>query len=327
MPANLQALIRYNVIDKCLRDTSRIWQWKDLAVAVSDAIKDQKNIVKFPSKRTIMGDIATMRSGELGYTAPIIHDRTSGYTYANPRFSIHHISLPASLIHDLREGIAIIQQVTKNEKLLRISSSLTKICDYMHITYENPYNQHIYLEHSLNEPGQKWLDRVYEFTYDKKSMRLLYQPFGQEERTHFLSPAFIKEYNNRWYIFGFDFDLQKIVNLAMDRIIEIQPSLRPYYIPENFSHDLHFRYLYGVTIPDDADPVVIRFSASISLSHYMDTKPIHMSQRKISKSEKDATYELTVYDNYEIRSKLRSFGSEIQIISPESIKNEMKYPS
>ncbi|MBK7522806.1 MAG: WYL domain-containing protein [Saprospiraceae bacterium] len=327
MPANYLATIRYNIIDRCIRDKYRIWQWDHLAHAISVELKEFHGKGKIPSKRTIMADIAAMRSGELGYTAPIIHDRANGYRYANPHFSIHHLSLPAPLINDLREGIALIHQLTKNEKLQRISSSLTRICNYLHIKYDETFQQLIYFEHSLNEPGQRWLDRVYEYTYDRKCMRILYQPFGTKVCTHFIAPAFIKEYNNRWYVFGYDFNLDKIVNLSLDRITEIQPSLRPFFIPDNFSHDLHFKHLYGVTIPDDATPVLIRFSTDIPLSHYMDTKPIHTSQRKVATSEKESTYELYVYDNYEIRSKLRSFGNDLKILSPASLKKEINYPS
>jgi predicted DNA-binding transcriptional regulator YafY len=316
MPANLQAIIRYNIIDKCIRDTTRVWQWHDLALAISDALKDQKNIDRLPSKRTIMGDIAAMRSGELGYTAPIIHSKETGYRYANPRFSIHNVVMPPTLISDLKEGISLIQQLTKNEKLDHITSSLTRICEYLHIAYEHEYTPVIYFEHSLNEPGQRWLDKVYEYICNKKTICVRYQPFGQEERIHFIAPAFIKEYNKRWYLFGYDFDKDKIINLALDRFLDIQLSLKPYYIPENFSYEAHFKHLYGVTLPDDTDPIKIIFTTDIPLMYYMDTKPIHPSQSKIDQTDTAAVYELFVYDNYEIRSKLKSFGGVLQVIDP-----------
>lgn len=315
MPSNLLANIRYNIIDQCIRDTSRTWHAKEIEDAVADGLLEH-GITKAPSKRTVMGDIAVMKSGILGYSAPIIHTKERGYHYVNPKFSIHHIHLPSQLIEDLKQGIALVQQLTQNEKLHRLSASVTRMKEYLQMDQNDHHKPIIYFEHSLNEPGQKWLDTVYEFIISKTSLRVKYAPFEGTEVDHVLAPAIIKEYNNRWYVFGYHFEMKKIVNLALDRITSIQPSIRPYEIPMGFDHDKYFRHLFGVTIPDDAIPIKIRFSTTGLLSKYMITKPIHNTQIYIE-CDMSHVFEIEVYDNYEIRSKLRSFGSDLVILSPQ----------
>ncbi|MBK9152067.1 MAG: hypothetical protein IPM26_14235 [Saprospiraceae bacterium] len=56
MPANKKATIRYYVIDKCLRDKSRIWHWEDLQAAIATHLRDFQGEDLLPSKRTILGD-------------------------------------------------------------------------------------------------------------------------------------------------------------------------------------------------------------------------------------------------------------------------------
>ncbi len=316
MPANYLAVVRYNVIDRCLRDRSRKWQWNDLAEMVAFELKEHHNMDKTPSKRTVMGDIYAMRSGALGYYAPIIHSKDTGYEYANRRFSIHQVNLPASLISDLEESFSLLRQLTRNEKLNKLSSSLTRISHYLHLDIDPIHQPVIHFEHSLNEPGQRWLDIVYDYTRRKAAMTIHYAPFSGHQHIHCISPAFIKEYNNRWYIFGYHYDMDKIVNLALDRIIEVHPSLKAWFLPPGFNHDTYFKNLFGVTVPEGKLPVKFKFETNHLLSQYMDTKPIHPSQIKISATQASAIYEIEVYDNYEIRSKLLSFGSALKMIYP-----------
>lgn len=313
MPTNHHAAIRYHVIDKCLRNKEKTYQWKDLSEAVTDHFREYNKDIQ-PSRRTIMGDISAMRSGRLGYEAPIIYDLETGYRYAHPKFSIHHVNLSPTLLDDLSQSISLLHQLTHNEHLTKLSQSLVKISETLRIDLDPTRLPIIYFEHSLNEPGQKWLDTVYMHTQNKQTLLIDYQPFNQEARVHFLSPAFIKEYNNRWYIFGYDHDHDRITNLALDRIVSVKKSLKPYYLPEDFDHDTYFEGLFGVTKPEGTTPMTLLFDTTLALSAYMDTKPIHISQKRLTVSEDKVRYSLHVYDNYEIRSKLRSFGEDLVVV-------------
>ena len=94
---NMAAMIRYETIDKCLRNKYTKYSWKDLALACADALNEigEKSI---PSERTIRGDITRMKSGLLGYCAPIKNFRENPhqpgyYKYTDPNFSIHKYSI------------------------------------------------------------------------------------------------------------------------------------------------------------------------------------------------------------------------------------------
>jgi predicted DNA-binding transcriptional regulator YafY len=315
-------LERIRVIDLCLRDKSRVNSWKSLAESCADYSKEMTGKYKEVSRRTIMADIALMRSGKLGYEAPIDHSKERGYYYTIPDFTIHKINLSKKNIKALSEAFRLLKQLTNNERLFSIHKSLSLLEQVLHLEIDPQSSSVIYFEHSLNEPGQKWLDSIFEYTLEKKVIRIKYKAFTGEQTQHLVSPAFIKEYNNRWYLYGYDHERKHIINLSLDRFSEITPSIQSWYVPDGFNHESWFEHLYGVTKPTNKQPVKIVFKTTRLLASYMDTKPIHHLQKKIAEDDVSATYELYLYDNYEIRSKLRSFGSDLEVVAPEGLLHE-----
>ncbi len=88
MPVNKNALSRYKIIDRSLRNRYRRWTMEDLVDEVSDALYDMEGTRKGISLRTVQNDIQIMRSDKLGYNAPIeVYDQKY-YRYADPDYSI-----------------------------------------------------------------------------------------------------------------------------------------------------------------------------------------------------------------------------------------------
>jgi len=87
MPANLNALIRYKTIDRCLGRKYAHYTIEQLQDVCSEALGEFCGIYKKISERTIRDDIRVMRSDILGFNAPIICEG-GYYRYADPGFSI-----------------------------------------------------------------------------------------------------------------------------------------------------------------------------------------------------------------------------------------------
>lgn len=109
MPANKNALIRYRVIDQCLRNRFRRWTIDDLVDACSEALYDMEGIRKGISLRTVQADIQMMRSDKLGYNAPIeVYDQKY-YRYADQNYSIDKALLEEEDIRLIEKAIALIE--------------------------------------------------------------------------------------------------------------------------------------------------------------------------------------------------------------------------
>jgi predicted DNA-binding transcriptional regulator YafY len=99
MPTNKEALIRYRVINRCLKDFKYATREK-MIQACEDVLS-----IRPISSRTIYQDIRDMKEDErLGYFAPIKLDRTRmSYYYDDPDYSIDNIPLnEEDLLHFYR---------------------------------------------------------------------------------------------------------------------------------------------------------------------------------------------------------------------------------
>ena len=105
MPSNLNALIRYKTIDRCLRNKYIRCDIRRLQEACSEALGEARGRMETISERTIRDDIRVMRSEILEFNAPIICE-DGYYRYSNPNYSIFNVSL--SEIGVIRELVDIL---------------------------------------------------------------------------------------------------------------------------------------------------------------------------------------------------------------------------
>ncbi len=131
MPSNLNALIRYKTIDKCLSNPYRKWSIDDLIEACSSALKEYRGIYTRISERTVREDLRIMRSDILGFSAPIVqHD--GNYSYEDPGYSIFNVSIQeGDLLKRILEFMLDIRSEVKHpdmDKIIeRISNALPEI--------------------------------------------------------------------------------------------------------------------------------------------------------------------------------------------------------
>ena len=127
MPANKNALIRYNIIDKCLRNRYRKWTIDDLVDACSDALYEMEGIAKGVSIRTVQGDIQLMRSDKLGYNAPIEVYDNKYYRYADSDYSIRENRLSEDDYELVEKAVTLIGRVEKNTDVVELGKVLLQL--------------------------------------------------------------------------------------------------------------------------------------------------------------------------------------------------------
>lgn len=127
MPANKNALLRYRVIDQCLRNRYRRWTIEDLVDACSDALYDMEGIRKGVSMRTVQADIQMMRSDKFGYNAPIeVYDQKY-YRYADPNYSIDKALLEEEDIRLIEKAIVLLEREGSQPKTSELALVLKQV--------------------------------------------------------------------------------------------------------------------------------------------------------------------------------------------------------
>ena len=130
MPANLNALIRYRTIDKCLSNPYRKWTIEDLMEACAKALEENRGIYSGISERTIREDIRVMRSDILGFNAPIIQ-KDGNYSYEDRSYSIFKVNIQETdllsrVLNFIREIQSEIQHPDMEEIIKRISLAISE---------------------------------------------------------------------------------------------------------------------------------------------------------------------------------------------------------
>ena len=168
---------------------------------------------------------------------------------------------------------------------------------------------------------------------DKKVLCFDYQPFGQDSFSLTFHPQFLKEYNDRWFVFGeADREPYQAYNVPLDRIVgEVCEVNGVEYIPASKGfYQEYFKNIVGVTHENDAkvEEVIIRTKTEYQHGLLL-TKPLHHSQEEILPfGEHDSQWygevRLTVEPNRELRGKILAYGQYLEVISPQSLREQIK---
>lgn len=324
MPVNKNALIRYKTINKCLQNRYRRWTLDDLVEACSDALYEFEGILKGVSVRTVQSDIQVMRSDRLGYNAPIEVYDNKYYRYSDPDYSITDMPLSADDLDLMGEAVAVLKQLAEFKQFAEMGELVNRLMDQLDSS-KHDQTPVVHFDKVDNLKGLKWLTPLYTYIRQRTTLRIQYQSFSARQPGEFiLYPYLLKEFRNRWFIFGARAGDMKIFNLALDRIIDIVPSAEPWRISDKFSPSNFFDDVIGVTKNPGDEPRRITFWASREQRNYLLTKPIHRSQTLVATyPDGSVDFEITVIPNFELYSVLLSYGSGILVKSPAIVRRHM----
>ena len=324
MPANKNALIRYKTIDNCLRNRYRRWTLEDLVEACSDALYEMEGISKGVSVRTVQSDIQIMRSDKLGYNAPIeVYDHKY-YRYADDDYSIMDMPLSQNDYNVLQEAIDMLRQLEGFEQFSEMADVVSRLQDKLSIT-RNKRKPIIHFDSVPNLKGIRLLNPLYNYIAAKQTLRIIYQSFSAKEPIEFiLCPYLLKEFRNRWFLFGSKESNMILYNLALDRIVSVEPIDVPYRENPNFDPEHFFDNVIGVSKNINSTPQRILFWANVEQSKYIKTKPVHPTQQVVEENQEGCTFSIEVVINMEMYSIFLSYGPGVKIIHPRNVQNYMR---
>jgi predicted DNA-binding transcriptional regulator YafY len=173
--------------------------------------------------------------------------------------------------------------------------------------------------------GLEYISPIYNSILYKKALSFEYKSFKQDTTQSFiLHPYFLKQYNNRWYVFGKNDDNQLIINLALDRIASIQEIKKAFIPNTGIDFGEYFEDIIGVTISNEAQIQNVILKVNNSLLPYITTKPIHGSQKIKEKGAAYTVISLQLIPNYELESLILSYGEGLEVLEPQTLREIIK---
>lgn len=319
MPTNKHASFRYRVLNDCFRRGRRL-TFEELIEEVSSKMYEAFGVRQGVSKRTIQYDISLMRSAPpRGFDAPI--DCVDGaYFYSDRSFSIEQKPLSEKDITAIKEALAVLKQFNGLPQFRALADSLNRLEGWVSF----PDTSIIQFETNELAAGTEWLEQLYRSILDSVALEVVYHPFqATEPYALTLHPYYLREYRNRWFVFGLNGEQGTIHTLALDRIKSLHPAHKSFLPNTVFDPAVFFQDLIGVTRPEGAMPVNIEFQTTELLSKYLITKPLHPSQKILRQNGTSVEFSIFVIPNYELYSELMRFGKALSVLAPDTVKQAM----
>ncbi len=325
MATNKHATIRYHALDLCFSNPGRRYFIEDLIDACNNAIYDYTGTLEGIKRRQIFDDIKFMES-EQGWSIPLDKIREGKrvyYRYSDKNFSIKKQAINESEANQLKETLSILNRFKgmpqfdwMEEMLIRIESEFKLKTNIKPIV---SFEQNQYLK------GLNFFSELFNAIHYKKVIDAYYQSFKQEKPVKMsLHPYYLKQYNNRWFLFALNENTNSISNLALDRIIEIKEINKQYIENKSIDFEEYFDDVVGVTVAENQQPIKILLQINNNLFPYIHSKPIHGSQKIKVRYNNYVIIELFLQLNYEFISLLFSYGEDVTVIEPEQLRTIIK---
>ena len=173
--------------------------------------------------------------------------------------------------------------------------------------------------------GLEYFTELFNAIQNQQSLVIEYQGFKQKCISSIVfHPWYLKQYNNRWFLLGFNDTYKALSNLAIDRIISITNSQEHYIQNRDINFDEFFEDVVGVSInpSESTEKVVIKISKDVW--PYIESKPLHGSQKIKNKTDNYIEIELDVQVNHELMALLFSYMDAVEIIEPLALREKFK---
>lgn len=319
---------RWEVLDKLLGEGTPLTQYKIFDAYESEGLTSKDKIGFLPS---FQKDIALFKKTleDAGRPDMLIVDRVQDgidnryrrYYYKEKGFSIMPILTGGMSDSEYRHLVSAINKLkgtvsdeTFEEVLFAIKSRVES--DYQ----KGP----VYVDYEDNRrlKGREYRPLFYRAMTEKQILHIHYRTFKGEELEYEFHPYLLKQYNERWFAFGWSKEYGPYTSIPLDRLE--QAPFRMGTFAEDRPEDYleYFKNRVGVSNNLGADrkqTIVLSVHNKEAWGRII-TKPLHSSQETMAvyeEGKQDGVVCIRVYPNKELLSRILSLGEDVVVEDSE----------
>lgn len=334
MPESKDALTRQKAIDRCL-SSGRGYTMKQLMKECNnDLLYEGKKPVT--SMNTIRADVRSIderhasarRSGhvnEEGYTIVEVEHkgRNKYYRYWREGFSIYKPELDSKEMAGLIQAVNILKRFQGMPDYEWVDDMADRFRSYTGVS--DDASSAVGFDENPDLVGKDHFTHLFNAICSHTPLLITYHNFRRDEDIpQVVHPYYLKQYNKRWFLFGWNELANCITNYAFDRIVSIEDSHNDYIPNTGFDPDDYFDEMIGVSRHMDDESTKVQLWVSPSSWPYIKTKPLHGTQRIVEETPEGATISIDVILNYELEQLILSYGEAVKVISPVSFRDKIK---
>ena len=322
MADNKHALTRYRVLDACFSNLVKKYYAEDLIEKCNEALFERYGSEDACiHRRTFFEDLNDLDNivGEYGVEILRINDgRKKYYRYDKEGFSLFTKGFTESELQSLKENIKTLQRFKGLPSFEWMDSLINKL--ESKLTIKTTSSGILSFEENAGYVGIDWLKDVFDAIINQQPLQVDYRNFEDKEFRWTLHPYYIKQYNNRWFLIGYNPEYDDISNVALDRIDDITPIHIDYIPNTNIDFERYFSNVIGVTVKK-GEPIPIKLHFTPTRLQYVITKPIHHSQ--VCTDPDSGIVSLNLIPNKEFESIILSYGPDVEILEPDYLRKQI----
>ncbi|MBP9849308.1 MAG: WYL domain-containing protein [Flavobacterium sp.] len=326
MAVTKNPLIRYKILDGCFRNPFKNFTIDQLLEAVNEKLfeisNDEKQCIKL---RQLQDDIAFMKSSE-GWSIELadLFDRKKRiYRYEDLNFSILNAPLNEIEIDQFKSAIQVLSQFEGMPQFEGIQEIIAKLKTDLKLTTNETAS--IGFDSTQDLKGIEFFSQLYHVVHNKLPLEITYKDFKSEDAYSFIfHPYYLKEYNNRWFLFGLHQATGKSDwNVAIDRIISVSLSDTK-FIASTIDWQEYFSDMIGVSKPENSaiEEVILHFNSLTG--KYMENKSLHETQKHKWLDVSTFEVKIKVLLNYELERLILSYGDSVKVIAPSILSEKIQ---
>ena len=324
MPLNKNLILRYQVLNRCFKDTSRLY---DINALVECCQAETMRVYgKSVSKRTVFNDLMVLQIEPYNVEFDEELRKMNYYRYADTSFNLEVVENFTQ-----RERTALHKTVEMLRPLCEDADEVNPLMQWMFMSLQRlesgkPLAEKspcVAFENNGLLAGMGNFNVLLESIMNHQPVTLRYKSFRKQIASDInVHPYFLKQYNNRWYLLATPDGFDNIANYALDRILTVsiwKSEYRPTYI----DFDRLYADTIGVSIDSDAKVERVVLKVAAGRYPYIETKPFSERQKVVNREGDAVTISFPMKVNFELMSEILSFGSDIEVISPLSLREKI----
>lgn len=282
-----------------------------------DACQQKTGLI--PSDKTLYNDLRELKDV---YGAPIPENNRSGKPYSyTESFSLFGVLNPNDAVL-ANEAVALVRQMQTLPQFAGLEDVMLKF-EQQPGVIGKPQKSVVQYETNQQYSGLRWLTDLYRAIQADQPVVLGYTDFGKPTLRYTFSPYLLKEYNNRWHVYGWANEPAKLLHVALDRIDALTPLPNLHRRPDTTDWDDYLADVIGFTRTTGEQVRSWLIRVWFPRAHYVLTKPLHGSQDPVDRTDEYVDFRYELIWNREFEARIMELGADAELLEPTDKRAEI----
>src|SRR5690606_10473903 len=122
-----------------------------------------------------------------------------------------------------------------------------------------------------------------------------------------------------WYLLARETGNDVVKNFSLDRISNLEISKKKFRAFSGYDVKEEFKFNFGIINGTGEKPEKIVLSFTPTEGRYVQSLPLHHSQKEILKNSSEHRFEYLLAPTYDFKMEILSHGDRVKVLEPESL--------